>query len=137
VSVQAQKPDIDSPPGSMTAEMSLPADGSQLWLARVVVANIGIREEFDVDAVADLELLVDTACSLLAVIAAPEAVLRCRFIWVTDAITVQVSTSARSGADVDAASADWYVLKTLADRVHQWRRDDGCHIELTLGKHPG
>jgi serine/threonine-protein kinase RsbW len=139
--MQAQRLDTDRPWNGMTAEMTLPADGSQVRLARVVAANIAIRHEFDVDGVADLELLVDGACSLLAPIAAPDTVLRCRFIWSDEAITVDVSAVPRPDADVDFGSTDWYVLKTVADRVHSWQVGEGAdharHIELTLGKNTG
>lgn len=124
----------------MNAEMRFPAEPAQVRLCRVVASSIALREEFDVDTVADLEMLVDGACALLIAISRRDATLHCRFLWSAEAITVHVSTAAQGDVDVD--SLDWHLLSTLADRVHRWRAADSpaepvCHIELTMGKRAG
>ena len=61
-------------------ELRMAANPTQLSIVRAVAADIAMRQDFDLDAIEDLKLAVDEACSTLITLAAPDAVLSCTFV---------------------------------------------------------
>lgn len=116
-------------------ELAVGAKAEHLPVIRAVAANLAMRADFDVDAISDLELAVDEACSELIVRAAPNATLRCRFTIGPDAIRFTAAASTTEQGPPSTTSFGWRILTTLTDTVHSWvEPSDGdirlLHIDL-------
>ncbi len=107
---------------------------AQFTPVRVVAAALAARADFDLDAVADLKMAVDEACSTLATLAPPDARLRCLLQVDPDQITVDVRvSSAPLPSVIPQHTFGWRVLVTLADEV-EVLSEDGCGMGLRLVK---
>lgn len=93
---------------------ALPAQVAPL---RVVTADLAARADFDLDAVADLRMAVDEACSTLATLAVPDARMQCLVRVDTERITVTVRIPSPRIAVIAQDTFGWRVLATLADKV--------------------
>jgi serine/threonine-protein kinase RsbW len=126
---------VDSSVGVGDIELRVPAEARYLPIIRSLAATIAMREDFDLDFVADLKLAVDEACSMLAGAAWPGTELRCRFRVGDDSIGLQASALSTVDALLDTNSFGWRVLTTLADsastRVEQVPGGYRVLIELT------
>jgi serine/threonine-protein kinase RsbW len=69
-------------------EIRLEADLSQLPVLRSVAGTIAMRQEFDVDSIADIRMLVDELCSILLLRARPESTFVCNFRPTEDQLLV-------------------------------------------------
>lgn len=114
-------------------EVRLGADAVHLPVVRAVAVNIAMRADLDLDAISDLELAVDEACSSLIVIAAAESLLTCRFTVGDEDITVRVSVESTEPAP-SQGTFGWRVLTTLTERADVWAQDGQVHIELAKAK---
>jgi serine/threonine-protein kinase RsbW len=118
-------------------ELRIGANLTNLPIIRSLAASIAMRADFDLDAIADLKLAVDEACSTLIVRAAPDSALRCCFTVGADAIRFTVTVPAASGEAPDTTSFGWQVLTTLTDDASAWVEGNGqagshaAHIEWT------
>jgi serine/threonine-protein kinase RsbW len=122
-------------------ELRLGAELTNLPIIRSLTSSIAMRADFDLDAIADLKLAVDEACSTLITRATPEATLRCRFRVSKDEIRFVVSIPSTSDAKPSSDSFGWRVLTTLADDTHCWVDRNGgehlVHIELAKRRADG
>ncbi|MET0133067.1 MAG: ATP-binding protein [Kibdelosporangium sp.] len=125
----------DSSVGMGDIELRVPAEVRYLPIIRSLAASIALREDFDLDYVADLKLAVDEACSMLAASAWPGSEIRCRFKAADNAISMQASALSTIDALLDTGSFGWRVLTTLTDnantRVEQIPGGYRVLIELT------
>jgi serine/threonine-protein kinase RsbW len=80
---------------------------------RTIVADIAMRQDFDLDAVEDLRMAVDEACSMLLP-AAADGHLSCIFSWKGDRIEVTVSVLSDSPEHGDETGLSWQLLTALA-----------------------
>ncbi|MEC3978855.1 anti-sigma factor [Amycolatopsis sp. H20-H5] len=80
---------------------------------RTIVADIAMRQDFDLDAVEDLRMAVDEACSLL-VPSATDGRLTCIFSWTENRVEVTVSVLADSPDHADDTGLSWQLLTALA-----------------------
>jgi serine/threonine-protein kinase RsbW len=107
---------------------------------RAVASDLAGRADFDLDAISDLRMAVDEACTTLIGFAPSDGTLSCRFAVEADRIEVMVSARS-NGADVkiNTDSFGWRVLETLADEVSTARGLDGDPDTLIihLMKHAG
>jgi serine/threonine-protein kinase RsbW len=127
---------VDSIVGMGDIELRVPAEARYLPIIRSLAASIALREDFDLDFVADFKLAVDEAGSMLSMAAWPGSELRCRFRVGVNSISLQASTLSTVDSLPDpAASFGWRVLTTLADsattRVEQVTGGYRVVIELT------
>jgi serine/threonine-protein kinase RsbW len=106
------------PPGDV--EIRVEADLSQLPVLRSVGGTIAIRQDFDVDSIADIRMLVDELCSILLLRAQPESTFTCRFRRAEDELLVHGAALSDSDEEVTRDSFGWRVLTTLADKVNTW-----------------
>lgn len=90
---------------------------AQLAPVRVVAADLAARVDFDLDAVSDLRMAVDEVCATLAILAPPDARLRCTLQVGTDRITVTVRIPAAGALAISQDTFGWRVLATLTDEV--------------------
>lgn len=98
-------------------EVRVGADPAQLPVLRAVASVIAMRQDLDLDAIADFKMAVDEACSMLVLNATKGSILSCRF-QPGDAL-IRVIATAVSDTDVwpDTGSFSWHVLSTLTDTL--------------------
>ena len=101
-------------------ELRIGAVLTNLPIIRSLAASIAMRSDFDLDAIADLRLAVDEACSTLITQAAPDAVLTCSFRVNQDEIRFVVTVPSTSDVKPSSDSFGWRVLTTLTDHTATW-----------------
>ncbi|MEU6641279.1 ATP-binding protein [Saccharomonospora sp. NPDC046836] len=122
-------------------ELRLGASLVHLPIIRSVAANIAIRADFDLDAIADLRLAVDEACSTLITRAVPGSTMVCRFTIDDSELRFRGAVTSTDSAAPSTASFGWRILTTLADSASSWVETgalDGqrnwIHVELAKRK---
>lgn len=105
-------------------ELRLGAVLEHLPIIRSLAASIAMRADFDLDAIADIKLAVDEACSMLITRAVHGATLVCEFSLSKEEIRFTTSVRSISDAEPDPDSFGWRVLTTLTDHV-------AAHIETS------
>ncbi|MDL5160544.1 ATP-binding protein [Actinomycetospora termitidis] len=107
--------DEDGPPEDV--EVRVPAVPRAVVTMRTVAADLAARAEFTLDAVADLRMAVDEACSSLVPLARPDTKLTCTFILDEERITVTATVLTPGPERLPTDSFGWRILTTLADDV--------------------
>ncbi|GHF59547.1 serine/threonine-protein kinase RsbW [Amycolatopsis bartoniae] len=118
-------------------ELWLGADLVHLPIVRSVVATIATRADFDLDAIADLRLAVDEACSTLITRAVPGSSMRCRFTVSDDELRFTGTVHSESGSSPSTKSFGWRVLTTLTDSVDTHvtpNGQQGHQVDIELAK---
>ena len=102
-------------------ELRVAARLENLSVLRTLVGAVGTLSDLDLDAVADLRLAVDEACTLLIRSASPGASL----VVVVDprahGVVVDVSAECDTDDVVSPGSLSWHVLSSLTDDVETFR----------------
>jgi serine/threonine-protein kinase RsbW len=120
--------------GEANVEVRTPASAALIPTIRAVASDLAARADFDLDAIADLRMAVDEACSTLVDVAAPSAQLRCRFLVHSERIQVHAEVQAdRVDAAVSTETFGWRVLQTLADVVSVHHSPDPAGNGPTVG----
>lgn len=96
-------------------EVRVLADPSLIASVRAVAADLAARADFDLDAVSDLRMAVDEACSALMPLAAPGGQLRCGFVVSEGSIEVICRVPVLRPAELRQDTFGWRVLTTLTD----------------------
>jgi len=113
-------------PGPAVVELRLPARAALIPTVRTVASDLAGRADFDLDAISDLRMAVDEACTTLVRLTTEDDTLTCVFTMDTDSIAFAASTRAGwTGARVNTDSFGWRVLQTLADEVKAHGGDPG------------
>ncbi|PXY31896.1 ATP-binding protein [Prauserella muralis] len=122
-------------------ELRLGANLVHLPVIRSVAASIAMRADFDLDAIADLRLAVDEACSTLITRAEPGSTMVCRFTIDDAELRFSGAVVSSAGEAPSTASFGWRVLTTLADSASSWiepgahnGQRNWVHIELAKRK---
>ncbi|MFF5991417.1 ATP-binding protein [Prauserella flavalba] len=120
-------------------ELRLGASLVHLPIIRSVAANIAMRADFDLDAIADLRLAVDEACSTLITRAVPGTTMVCRFTIDDDELRFSGAVTSADHEAPSTASFGWRVLTTLADSADSWvetaaRDGQGHWVHVELAK---
>lgn len=119
-------------------EVRMPVSSAPIWIMRTLAGDMALREDFDLDAVADLRLAVDEACGTVLVRAAPEGTLTCRLLVAPERVEVNTTAAAPAGYPPEVDSLGWHMLQMLADSVRCWISEaDGTrliHVRLTKEK---
>lgn len=113
-------------------EIRLPAEPDQLSLLRTVAGAVAMRADFDLDAIADLKIAVDEACSMLIMQATKGATLVCTFGTDDDGIVVASEVATDDTDPLDETVFGWHVLSTLTDEVSWTRSETGVCLRLSL-----
>src|SRR6202163_1969352 len=100
-----------------SVELRVAAKLENLAVLRTVVAAVGTFEDLDFDAVADLRLAVDEACTRLIRSATPDATLAIVVDPRDDELKVEASTTCDNDDVVTPGSFSWHVLTSLTDDV--------------------
>jgi serine/threonine-protein kinase RsbW len=117
-----------------TVTLRLPADPAYLVLVRTTAAGLGARLDLTIDELEDLRLAVNEAGGLLVAEASPDAELTAEFT-VSDALTVRISATTRTGETPARTGFAWAVLSALADDVDT-SADDRL-VSITFSKRRG
>lgn len=106
-----------SPRSDRAVEFRVSAQLENLAVIRTLVSAVGTFEDLDFDAVADLRLAVDEACTRLIRSAAPEATLVVVVNPSDDQVVVEASAVCDQSDVVTPGSFSWHVLTSLTDEV--------------------
>jgi serine/threonine-protein kinase RsbW len=108
-------------------EFLVPARLESLAIIRTLVSALGTLEDLDLDAVADLRLALDEACTALIRSAAPNSRLtvtvrpRERDLWISVSAPCVEDDVLRPG------TFSWHVISSLTDDVETFR--DGAEVD--------
>lgn len=113
--------------GDRSVEVRVAAQLENLAVVRTVVAAIGTFEDLDFDAVSDLRLAVDEACTRLIRSAMPDSTLVLVVHPRENEVVVEASTTCKSQDILTPGSFSWHVLSSLTDEVKTFQ--DGQGVE--------
>jgi serine/threonine-protein kinase RsbW len=120
-------------PIARSVEIRVPARLENLAVVRTVVAAIGTFEDLDFDAVSDLRLAVDEACTRLIRSAVPNSTL----VVVVDPrehdVVVEASTTCKTQDILTPGSFSWHVLSSLTDEVTTFQDGQGSEEGRVFG----
>lgn len=115
--IRPQPPDAHGGGVPRDVELRVPAVPEALMTVRTVAGDLAARAEFPLDAVDDLRLAVDEACTCLAMLARPGTKLTCTFVVDEAHVTMTASVSTTGPTVLPTDTFAWRVLTTLADEV--------------------
>jgi serine/threonine-protein kinase RsbW len=108
-----------------SVELRVAAQLENLAILRTLVAAVGTFEDLDFDAVADLRLAVDEACTRLIRSAVPGSTLLLVVDPRDDAVVIEASTTCKSPDVLAPGSFSWHVLSSLTDEVRTFSDGQG------------
>ena len=108
-----------------SVELRVAAKLENLAVLRTLVGAVGTFEDLDFDAVADLRLAVDEACTRLIRSAVPDSTLLLLIDPRDDAVVVDASTTCKTSDILAPGSFSWHVLSSLTDEVHTFQDGQG------------
>jgi serine/threonine-protein kinase RsbW len=111
------EPFDQTPPVGDEIEVRVGADSAQLPVLRAVASFVAMRQDFDLDAIADFKMAVDEACSTLVLKATKASLLSCRFQPADSEIRVVATALSDTDDWPDTGSFGWHVLSTLTDSI--------------------
>lgn len=121
--------------GAAAVELRVAAKLENLAVLRTVVGAVGTFSDLDFDAVADLRLAVDEACTRLIRSASPGATLVVIVDPRDDVVVVEASAECETSDVVTPGSFSWHVLSSLTDHVGTFTNPNGtddCVFGITL-----
>jgi anti-sigma regulatory factor (Ser/Thr protein kinase) len=116
-----------------SVELRVAAKLENLAVLRTLVAAVGTFEDLDFDAVADLRLAVDEACTRLIRSAVPDSTLLLVVEPRDDAVVINASTTCKSPDILAPGSFSWHVLSSLTDEVHTFQDGQSSAEERVFG----
>ncbi|WP_135355486.1 ATP-binding protein [Mycobacterium sp. SMC-16] len=121
-----------------SVELIVAASPESLAVLRTLVAAVAAFEDFDLDAMADIRLAVDEACTGLIRAAVPGSSLRVVVDPANDAVVIRASATCvaddnRGDAVVKPDSFSWHVLSSLADEVSTFADEQAIDGTQVLG----
>ena len=105
----------ESADGTSTVEVRTAASAALIPTIRAVASDLAARADFDLDAVSDLRMAVDEACSALVPLAAPGGQLRCGFTVIDGRVAVVARVPVSEPTTLRQDTFGWRVLDTLTD----------------------
>lgn len=109
------------PLSSAAVELRVAAELENLAVMRTLVGAVGTFSDLDFDAVADLRLAVDEACTRLIRSAVPGATLVVVVDPRDDVVVVEASTECATDDVVMPGSFSWHVLSSLTHDLQTFR----------------
>ena len=129
---------LEGPLGTAAVELRVAAELGNLAVLRTLVGAVGTFSDLDFDAVADLRLAVDEACTRLIRSAIPGATLVVVVDPREDVVVVEASTECGTDDVVTPGSFSWHVLSSLTHDLqtfgdgHATGGTDGRIFGITL-----
>ena len=121
------------PHGDRSVEVRVSAQLENLAVVRTVVAAIGTFEDLDFDAVSDLRLAVDEACTRLIRSAVPNSTLVVVVNPRETEVVVEASTTCKTQDILTPGSFSWHVLSSLTDEVKTFQDGRGAEEGQVFG----
>lgn len=118
------------PRGPAAVEIRLAARLENLAVLRTLMVAVGTFSDLDLDAVADLRLAVDEACTQLIRSATPDATLVVVVDPRDDAVVVHASTTCQTDEVITEGSFSWHVISSLIDDLQTF--PDGRVFGITM-----
>jgi serine/threonine-protein kinase RsbW len=115
--IRPQPPEDRGPGAPRDVEVRVPAVPEALVTVRTVAGDLALRAEFPLDAVDDLRLAVDEACTCLADLARPGTKLTGTFAVDEERISMTASVSTTGPTRLPTDTFAYRVLTVLADDV--------------------
>jgi serine/threonine-protein kinase RsbW len=109
-----------------SVELRVAARLENLAVLRTLVAAIGTFEDLDFDAVADLRLAVDEACTRLIRSAVPDSTLVLVVQPLDNEVVIEASTTCTTPDILAPGSFSWHVLSSLTDEVRTFQDGQGA-----------
>jgi anti-sigma regulatory factor (Ser/Thr protein kinase) len=119
--------------GDRSVEVRVSAQLENLAVVRTVVAAIGTFEDLDFDAVSDLRLAVDEACTRLIRSAVPNSTLVVVVNPRETEVVVEASTTCKTPDILTPGSFSWHVLSSLTDEVKTFQNGQGAEEGQVFG----
>lgn len=119
--------------GGRSVELRVAAELENLAVLRTLVAAVATFEDLDFDAVADLRLAVDEACTRLIRSAVPDSVLLLVIDPRDDAVIIDASTTCKNSDILAPGSFSWHVLSSLTDEVNTFENGQGPEDAQVFG----
>ncbi len=107
-------------------EFRVPARLESLAVIRTLVTALGTLEDLDLDAVADLRLALDEACTALIRCSAPNSRLTVVVRPREDDLWISVSAPCVDDEVLRPGTFSWHVISSLTDEVETFR--DGADV---------
>jgi serine/threonine-protein kinase RsbW len=105
---------------------------------RALAADMAMREDFDLDAIADLRLAVEEACATVLANADPGGMLVCRLLISQSDVEINAFVTLPGGRNPAVGPLSLRILRTLSDSVDYWTtRTNGqrvFHVQLTRSR---
>jgi serine/threonine-protein kinase RsbW len=121
--VDADIPDDGHLSADRSVELRVAAKLENLAVLRTLVAAVGTFEDLDFDAVADLRLAVDEACTRLIRSAVPDSTLVVAVHPRDTEVVVDASTTCQTSDVLAQGSFSWHVLSSLTDDVQTFQQN--------------
>ncbi|MGA5464002.1 ATP-binding protein [Mycobacterium sp. NPDC050041] len=121
--VDSDNPDDGHLSADRSVELRVVAKLENLAVLRTLVAAVGTFEDLDFDAVADLRLAVDEACTRLIRSAVPDSTLVVAVHPRDTEVVVDASTTCQTTDVLAQGSFSWHVLSSLTDDVQTFQRN--------------
>jgi anti-sigma regulatory factor (Ser/Thr protein kinase) len=119
--------------GARSVELRVAAALENLAVLRTLVAAVATFEDLDFDAVADLRLAVDEACTRLIRSAVPESTLLLVIDPRDDAVVINASAPCKGPDILAPGSFSWHVLSSLTDEVRTFQNGQGSGSKQVFG----
>ena len=119
--------------GGSAVELRVAAELENLAVLRTLVAAVATFEDLDFDAVADLRLAVDEACTRLIRSAVPGSTLLVVIDPRQDAVVIDAATPCQSPDMLARGSFSWHVLSSLTDEVRTFENGQGPEEARVFG----
>jgi len=116
-----------------SVELRVAAKLENLAVLRTLVAAVATFEDLDFDAVSDLRLAVDEACTRLIRSAVPNSSLLLVVDPRDDAVVIHASATCKSPDILAQGSFSWHVLSSLTDEVRTFQDGQGPEDERVFG----
>lgn len=116
-----------------SVELRVAAELENLAVLRTLVAAVATFEDLDFDAVADLRLAVDEACTRLIRSAVPDSTLLLVIHPRDDAVVIDASTTCKTSDVLAPGSFSWHVLSSLTDEVTTFEDGQGPEQSQVFG----
>src|SRR5215211_1375134 len=119
--------------GARSVEFRVAARLENLAVVRTLVGAVGTFEDLDFDAVSDLRLAVDEACTRLIRSAMPDSTLVLVVHPRDTEVVVEASTTCKSQDILTPGSFSWHVLSSLTDEVKTFQDGRGAEEGRLFG----
>ncbi|MGN2636705.1 anti-sigma factor RsbA family regulatory protein [Nocardia takedensis] len=96
-----------------TVHVRLPARREQLGLVRAVAEAVSVDAEYAPEDIADIRLALNEVATALIVEAVPGSTLDCAFVYDSDRLTVEVTSSSWAEHGIAHRDIGWRIVQTL------------------------